>query len=103
LNEKIRQIPTPSAKVAKNGYAMSLNFDSRCFNQKISMNLRRSCRRLTWHDRTIIMNMSKAGKSQKDIALALDVSIATVSRQSINLRLNCHRRRAYGANQALFS
>lgn len=45
------------------------------------MNLRRSYRRLTWHDRTIIMNMSKAGKSQKDIAQALSVSIATVSRE----------------------
>lgn len=45
------------------------------------MNRRRSYRRLTWHDRTIIMNMSKAGKSQKDIAQALGVSIATVSRE----------------------
>ncbi len=51
------------------------------FITKISMNLRRSYRRLTWHDRTIIMNMSKAGKSQKDIALALGVSIATISRE----------------------
>ena len=45
------------------------------------MNRRRNYRRLTWHDRSIIMNMSKAAKSQKDIAQALGVSIATVSRE----------------------
>lgn len=45
------------------------------------MNRRRSYRRLTWHDRTIIMNMSKAAKSQKEIAQVLGVSIATVSRE----------------------
>ena len=45
------------------------------------MNRRRSYRRLTWHNRSIIMNMSKAGKSQKDIALVLGVSVATVSRE----------------------
>lgn len=45
------------------------------------MKQRRSYRRLTWHDRTIIMNMSKAVKSQKEIAQALGVSIATVSRE----------------------
>ena len=45
------------------------------------MKRRRSYRRLTWHDRTIIMNMSKAAKSQKEIAQVLGVSIATVSRE----------------------
>lgn len=40
-----------------------------------------SYRRLTWHDRTIIMNMSKAGKSQTDIAEALGVSVGTISRE----------------------
>ncbi len=45
------------------------------------MKQRRSYRRLTMHDRTIIMNMCKASKSQKDIAQALGVSVATVSRE----------------------
>lgn len=47
----------------------------------------RKYRRLTWHDRNIIENMSKAGKSQKDIAEALGVSPATISRE---LKRNIH-------------
>lgn len=45
------------------------------------MNQRPKYHRLTWHDRNIIMSMSKAGKSQKDIAEVLRVSIATISRE----------------------
>lgn len=47
----------------------------------------RKYRRLTWHDRNIIENMSKASKSQKEIAQVLGVSPATISRE---LKRNFH-------------